>query len=205
MKLFDRETLILPWEEFLEELQDNIIAELRDQCEDLDDTYIETLASRIAQTKVLKQRFSDLAEIVEKLAQEHWGDTDTDSSESASGLRKITIEVTDGMIRNHMLTLTQACKAGIVRTGEKLKLTFPWKEVIQTEIMSPGNRLRERSAIRRIYEENSMVSGDRVILTETLKGRWNVDVWINPAGTAERMDANFGFSLETTATNERPE
>lgn len=93
---------------------------------------------------------------------------------AGGGLRTLTVEVSQGMLNQHLLTLTDARRQGVVRIGEKFKITLPGGTTFETELCDPGNKLRERGLIRRFYEEAKIADGDKVILTEITAGTWQL-------------------------------
>lgn len=88
-----------------------------------------------------------------------------------------------GIINQNLLTLTQACKKGIVRLNEKFKLTMPDGESITTELVSPGNRLKARGAFGRLYRQEEAEHGDKIILKEESRGHWQVQFEATKATT----------------------
>lgn len=96
-------------------------------------------------------------------------------SHSAPGLRRITIEVSEGMLNQSLLTVTDARKLGIVSLGERLKVTLPGGVSFETEVVEPGNRLRERGLIRSFYRDQRIEAGDYVVLSEVARGEWTLE------------------------------
>ncbi len=93
---------------------------------------------------------------------------------STKGLRTIVVEVTEGMIRQNLLTLTPARKKGQVRLGEKFSITLSDGKSFETDLCNPGNRLRERSIIRWFYETEKVKAGEEVALLEVERGKWKL-------------------------------
>lgn len=91
---------------------------------------------------------------------------------SASGLRSLVIEVSQGMINQHLLTLTDAKRMGKVTLGEQFKVRLPDGTTFKTDLCDPGNKLRERSLIRRFYESVNAVEGDKITMKEETPGNW---------------------------------
>jgi hypothetical protein len=90
-------------------------------------------------------------------------------------LRTLEIEVTQGMINQNLLTLTHHVKRGKIQPGENLVIeTLPGGEKFQTELLSNGNKLRERGAIARFYKEAGIRAGDFAVLTEVAPQRWTL-------------------------------
>lgn len=90
-------------------------------------------------------------------------------------LRELPVEVTGGMLRQNLLTLTTHVKRGRIRTGEELTVeAYPSGERFQTELMMNGNKLQERGAIGRFYREAGVREGDFVVLVEVAPRRWTL-------------------------------
>lgn len=91
------------------------------------------------------------------------------------GLRVLPIEVTEGMINQNLLTLTEHVKRGRIKVGESLTVeVFPSGARFRTELLSNGNKLQERGAIGRFYREVGVKKWDFVVLTEVSPGRWTL-------------------------------
>jgi len=89
--------------------------------------------------------------------------------------RVLPIEVSQGMINQNLLTLTEHVKRGIVSAGEDMIIeVIPSGERFRTELVVNGNKLRERGAIGRFYKETKVKEGDFVVLTESEPNRWKL-------------------------------
>jgi hypothetical protein len=94
---------------------------------------------------------------------------------SVLGQRELLIEVSQGMINQNLLTLTEPLKRGQIRIGEELIIeAMPSGERFKTQVMTNGNKLQERGAIGRFYREAGVSAGDRVILREMSRGNWRL-------------------------------
>jgi hypothetical protein len=91
-----------------------------------------------------------------------------------SGIRELVVKVTQGMINQNLLTLTDGIDQGIVRIGEKFIIELPSGERFQTELLPTGNKLRERGKIRQFYQDENVQAGESVLLTEITPGRWQL-------------------------------
>lgn len=90
-------------------------------------------------------------------------------------LRTLPIEVSQGMINQNLLTLTEHVKRGKIQVGEELLVeTIPSEERFLTELVRNGNKLRERGGIARFYRDAGVRSGDFVVLFETKSRRWKL-------------------------------
>jgi len=90
-------------------------------------------------------------------------------------LRELPVEVTGGMLRQNLLTLTTQVKRGKIKVGEELTIeAFPSGERFRTDLMMNGNKLRERGAIGRFYKDAGIREGDFVVLVEVAQSRWTL-------------------------------
>jgi len=96
------------------------------------------------------------------------------NSKNKGGLRTIKIEITDGMIRQSLLSMTDAKKRGLVKVGEQFQLKMPGGLAFETELIEPGNKLRERGRIKAFYDEHKIKPGDFVVLKEIEPGTWDI-------------------------------
>lgn len=101
-----------------------------------------------------------------------------------SGLRTFIIEVSQGMLNQNLLTLTDAKRAGHVKVGEKFSIKLPDGTAFDTDLCDPGNKLRERGLIRHFYEQSRVGPGDSVILKEETSGTWRLLTGASPEGGA---------------------
>lgn len=98
------------------------------------------------------------------------------ASATTEGLRKIRVEVTQGMLNQKVLTLTVAKRRQLITKDEQFRIRMPDGQVIDTCLIQPGNRLQERGAIGRFYRENKVKEGDCVHLDEVRPGEWEITV-----------------------------
>lgn len=89
-------------------------------------------------------------------------------------LRRIRIEVSKGMINQSLLTLTPARNKNLVRLGERFEVELPDGTVFSTQLIEPGNKLRERSRIKSFYLAHDIKPGDSVFFFETAPGHWKL-------------------------------
>jgi hypothetical protein len=162
--------------------------QVREPSEPLEDDEAADFALRCAfaihRTRLELQELSDYFQKIQKRwetiqEQELCGSDRSDTSE-VNGLRHIRVELTEGMINQKMLTLTQAKRRGIIRDNEKFRITMPDGEIIETELAQPGNRLRERGAFGRLYQKEKIDSFTCIDLHETQPGHWTLSVWNLP-------------------------
>jgi hypothetical protein len=90
-------------------------------------------------------------------------------------MREFAVEVTEGMINQSLLTLTEQLKRGIIHVGEKLTIeTVPAGDSFDTQVLPNGNKLQERGKIGKFYRDASVAPGDVVLLTEITPGQWRL-------------------------------
>jgi hypothetical protein len=91
------------------------------------------------------------------------------------GFRTIHVKVTQGMINQNLLTLTEYVNRGVVRIGEEFTIkSDPPGEFFKTDLVQHGNKLRERGAIARFYRMAGVRAGDSIVLTEIAPRRWKL-------------------------------
>lgn len=96
-------------------------------------------------------------------------------SQQTVNTRELVIEVTQGMLNQNLLTLTDHVKRGRIKTGEEMLIeTLPSGDRFRTDLMTNGNKLRERGAIGRFYREVGVQAGDFVVLREDAPGQWTL-------------------------------
>ena len=99
---------------------------------------------------------------------------DASTAKTIKRARKIRTPVTQGEINQNLLTLTDARKRGLIRIGEPLKIRLPDGQQFETELVHPGNKLRERGRIGEFYRQNKIKPGDHILLEETEPGVWTL-------------------------------
>ena len=138
--------------------------------------YAESCITSMKEIRKLAQIAQRLSEAVDVLWVEAYNE-DPDTSHLENGLREITLPVSAGMINQHLLSMTGSVKQKVVKVGEALEITLPNGTKFQTEIVSPGNRLRERGRVREFYESQGIRDGDMIILKELKLGSWEMRKW----------------------------
>ncbi len=137
---------------------------------------IRRLTVKVAELEELKQQHAAIQQRIASLG------SGVDSSEllnttvqTNGNLRELPIEVTGGMKRQNLLTLTPHVKRGKIKAGEQLIIeALPSGEQFQTELLEQGNRLRARSEIAQFYRDAKVNEGDYVLLSEVAPGRWTL-------------------------------
>jgi hypothetical protein len=94
---------------------------------------------------------------------------------NSGAIRELVVEVTQGMINQNLLTLSEHMRRGIIRSGEKLNIEAqPSGDRFETELLASGNKLRERGRIARFYRDAGVRAGDCVVLREVTPGHWQL-------------------------------
>jgi hypothetical protein len=94
---------------------------------------------------------------------------------NSGAIRELVIEVTQGMINQNLLTLSDHMRRGTIRSGEKLNIEAqPSGDRFETELLASGNKLRERGRIAGFYRDAGVRAGDCVVLRELTPGHWQL-------------------------------
>src|SRR6516164_4568170 len=98
---------------------------------------ISQLSSRAAQLEELKAQYASLQKRIAGLdAEQLEAVAPTSLQSSTAGLRDLVIEVTEGMRRQNLLTLTPHVKRGRIKPGEQLTIDAePSGHRFQTELL----------------------------------------------------------------------
>ena len=145
--------------------------DLKEAADKKDSASLNPLNGRMAELGKMKK---DLQVIITRI-QEMSALPPIGLAKSSSGLRKIRIKVTQGMINQNLLTLTEAKRNGIVRTRENFTIeTLPNHKKFTSFLERVGNKLQERGAIAHFYRSADVHAGDVVELTELTPGVWQL-------------------------------
>jgi hypothetical protein len=137
-------------------------------------TELEALTKRASELKQMKEQ---IASIQHRLIGFAGNDETKIQSNGYSTLaqRELFIEVSQGMINQNLLTLTEPLKRGQIRIGEELIIeALPSGERFKTVVMTNGNKLQERGAIGKFYRKAGVQAGDTVVLREISRGSWQL-------------------------------
>ena len=88
-------------------------------------------------------------------------------------LRKFSVVVSDGALKNDYLNLTEAVNAGVVAIGEQMTI-YCDSGTFKT-VLLPRKYLQERSGIAAFYQKAGIHVGDVVTLTETARNTWHLE------------------------------
>lgn len=137
---------------------------------------IQRLSKRAAELKELKEQAASIQQRIASLTSEPIEATPTTQPKQTNGAgRTLFVQVSDGMIRQNLLTLTPHVKRRKIGIGEQLVIeALPSGERFQTEVLDKGNKLRARGQIARFYNDAKVRPDDYVVLTETTPGKWTL-------------------------------
>jgi hypothetical protein len=152
---------------------------------------IETLTAEIAKEGEA-HRFSNLAGLVGKLnhalqleAEERSVKTRLEllrASISGEGgsptdrpIQRLIVHVTQGMINQNLLTLTEPIKTRLIRVGENMHIRcVPSGDEFETTVLASGNKLQERGKIGKFYRDAQVKAGDVVELRNLGNHHWEL-------------------------------
>jgi hypothetical protein len=161
--------------ERVDELKGLILEQIRDQAGRGDDTsWLTALAKAAERLDEHKRAIQDFEKDYWEFSRNILGWESGSETRNERKLRQIQIELTQGMIRQNLLSLTTARKRGFVRLGEKFKVTLPDGREFETDLCEPGNKFRERGAIREFYGQINAKDGDVILLRELQPGCWSL-------------------------------
>jgi hypothetical protein len=137
---------------------------------------IQRLTRKASELHELKEQLAAIRQRFASLTSESGHAPVPTTNQPTNGIiRQLPIEVTDGMIRQNLLTLAPQVKSGKIKVGEELVIeALPGGERFQTELLEQGKRLRARSEIATFYRAAKVKGGDYVLLTEVTPGRWTL-------------------------------
>ena len=138
-----------------------------------DVTVLEHLTKKASELRAMKEQ---VVAIENRLRAMQNGTHVVPTHPSNSGaIRELIVEVSQGMINQNLLTLSEQMRRGIIRSGEKLSIEAqPSGDCFETELLASGNKLRERGRIARFYRDASVRAGDCVALREVTPGHWQL-------------------------------
>lgn len=132
---------------------------------------IDAMTNKASELRTLQQQLTAIENRFRHLE----GATIDPTSGGPLAIREIAVEISQGMINQNLLTLTDAVKKGLIRLSEKMVIeTLPSGNTFETELMANGNKLRERGKIGKFYREAAVRAGDAIVLREVTPGRWQL-------------------------------
>jgi len=104
--------------------------------------------------------------------------TSRDFAKAAGALgtsfRRLTIQVSDGSLRQNLLPLAEYVNSGAIRIGELLEIVTSAGDRFVTDVVEQGKKLRARGEIREFYRKAAVRPDDVVILEEGEGGVWRL-------------------------------
>jgi hypothetical protein len=157
----------------IDALLEKAFGEVEVAAETRDGARVDRLNDKIRRLERLRRTLLDVYAKVNQIQSEPTG---TPGGQDGQKLRVMTIRVTEGMLKNNMLTVSPYLKQGIVRYGEEMQIevTSPYEQRFRTVIIQQGNKLQARGPIRRFLLENKIKPDDEVMLREVSFGTWQL-------------------------------
>jgi hypothetical protein len=121
----------------------------------------------------LQEMKTQVVAIEQRLARMGNGSSSLDPSK-LRWLRELPVMVTQGMINQNLLTLTDHVNRGAIRPGEVMTIETSTGRKFSTELLASGNKLRERGEIGRFYKDAAIRPQNVVILREVTPGSWSL-------------------------------
>ncbi|WP_269540932.1 hypothetical protein [Cerasicoccus fimbriatus] len=137
------------------------------------DTSEITKFTRIAEdAEKLKSKLSNMLLSLEVLESEVSSKKKITHETPSENLRNFRIRVSQGMINQNLLTFTQQVKFGEIKVGEVLRVKTSEGGLFKSEILSQGNKLRERGQVGEFYKKAGIKADDFVELIEQKPSEW---------------------------------
>lgn len=151
-------------------LEEKILGLIREATENKDYDSVGKLSSIAKEIERIKKSIKKIEKSVESFE-------NPQSSVRESDIGNSTVwEVTGGAIRQNLLTITKAKKAGLMPPlGEKFEIVTSVGLTFQTDELPNHNRLRERSKIREFYEKAGIEAGDKVSWIKLEPNKYHLD------------------------------
>jgi hypothetical protein len=141
----------------------------------LDVDHARYFIKRLDELKDLRERLSSMKDAYDSILEEESLVAEgTALKGTDTKLRRISLEVSAGMLNQSLLTLTKAKKLGVVSVGEKFAIETPTGAPFETTLLRVGNRLKERGRIGAFYEDQKVEELDRIILEEVKPKHWKL-------------------------------
>lgn len=137
------------------------------------DRELTRLVKQRSELKCLRDQFHGLLHRVQAM-EAGAGIKPTMTTNGYSG-RYLEIVVTQGMLNQNLLTLSDALRARKVQLGDIFRIkALPSGDEFETELVGGGNKLRERGKIAKFYREAGVKEDDIVALKEVAAGSWEL-------------------------------
>jgi hypothetical protein len=160
----------------LDEHINNVMTQIAEFASKHDLAAIQRLTRKASELQELKEQMAAIQQRIVSLSGESAEVPPATAARPVNGkIRQLAIEVTDGMIRQNLLTLAAQVKSGKIKVGEELIIeALPSGRRFQTVLLEQGKKIRERGEITRFYRDAKVKGGDYVLLTEIAPGRWTL-------------------------------
>jgi hypothetical protein len=158
--------------ESIEKAIDDCMGQISQAADRKDLNVLEHLTQKASELRAMEDQVAAIENRLRSLGN---GSELPDTPARSGAIRELAIDVTQGMINQNLLTLTDHIKRGMLRPGEKLNVeTVPTGDCFETELLASGNKLKERGKIGKFYREVGVHAGDVVVLREITPGIWQL-------------------------------
>ncbi len=170
----------------INQLMSKVMTQISEAASKKDLNALEALTRKATELKELNEQILAIENRLRVMMQTT--DNKANMSNSHRGQRELLIRVSQGMIAQNLLTLTEHINRGRIKIGETLVIEpQPEGEKFKTEVLASGNKLQERGAIGKFYRKAGIQDGDYVVLSEISSGQWQ----LRKAMATERPEVSF--------------
>ncbi len=158
-----------------EEIEKRVFSNQKDDCSEIMLVLSRNAVARENEIKEIRLLANELRNRFEKLAKSLNFDIGGGRIINSGKNLAFSVNVSSAMLNNSMLTVTTAVKDNLLNVGDEIEVVLPWGESFKTEIVSPGNRLRERSKIRELFQREKVEPLDNALFS-FVEGKWHVEI-----------------------------
>lgn len=142
---------------------------------------LQALTRRATELKQMKEQIAAIDERVKAMAGVKLSSAAPAPETGRVSSREVFVEVTQGMINQNLLTVTEALRQRLLQRDEEMVIeVIPGGQKFSTKVLAVGNKLQERGEIGRFYRVARVNAGDFVLLREISPGRWQLLKCDNP-------------------------
>jgi hypothetical protein len=154
----------------------NVMAQIAEAASKQDLVAIQHLTRKASELQEMKEQMAAIQQRIVSLNGESDNIQPKTATQPVNGrIRQLPIEVTDGMIRQNLLTLAPHVRSGKIKVGEELIIeALPSGQRFQTVLLEQGKKLQARSEIASFYRDAKVKGNDYVLLTEIAPGHWTL-------------------------------
>jgi len=157
----------------IDQLMSKVMVQISEAAQKQDLIALESLTRKATELKEMSEQVLAIANRLKIITQA--ADAKTEILHPNRGQRELFIRVSQGMIAQNLLTLTEHINRGRIKIGEVLIVKpLPDGEKFKTEVLASGNKLQERGAIGKFYHKTGVRDGDYVVLSEISSGQWQL-------------------------------